>query len=78
MGRIGRLNGRPFQSVNLDSSKELFSNLNARDLPSGAAALIGLVLLFLVFKTGKFFLKLTFLILTMGLFAAAYWWRTHQ
>ena len=78
MGRIGRLNGRTFQSVNLDSIKELFSNLNARDLPSGAAALIGLVLLFLVFKTGKFFMKLTFLIITVGLFAAASWWHTNH
>ncbi len=36
--------------------------LSVQDLPVGAAALIGLVLLFLVFKTGKFFMKLTFLL----------------
>lgn len=52
--------------------------LSVQDLPVGAAALIGLVLLFLVFKTGKFFLKLTFLLITVGLFAAAYWWHTHH
>ena len=64
--------------MNLDAIKEFFSELSARDLPTGAAALIGLVLLFLIFKTGKFFMKLVFLLIAVGLFAGAYWWHTHK
>ena len=64
--------------MNLDAIKEFFSELSARDLPTGAAALIGLVLLFLIFKTGKFFMKLVLLLIAVGLFAGAYWWHTHK
>ena len=64
--------------MNLDSIKEFFSNLGTRDLPTGAAVLIGIVLLFTVFKTGKFITKLIFLLLAAGLFAGAYWWHAHN
>ena len=64
--------------MNLDKIKEFFSNLGNHDLPAGVAALIGIVLLFLLFKTGKFFMKLVFLLVAVGLFAGAYWWHTHK
>ncbi len=48
------------------------------DLPTGAAALIGLVLLFLVFKTGKFLMKVILLLVAVGLFAGAYWLHTQK
>jgi uncharacterized protein (DUF2126 family) len=50
-----------------------FDKLFSHDLPTGAMALIGLVLLFVVFKTGKAVMKLVLLLIVAGLFAAAYW-----
>jgi hypothetical protein len=35
-------------------------------------------LLFLVFKTGKSFIKLAFFLIAAGLFASAYWWHMHK
>ena len=64
--------------MKLDQIEEFFSKLSAHDLPSGAAGLIGIVLLFLVFKTGKLFTKLVFLLIAAGLFAGAYWWHYHK
>jgi hypothetical protein len=64
--------------MNLDKLKEFFNNLSAQDLPTGAAALIGIVLLFLVFKTGKSFFRLMLFLLAVGLFAGAWWWHTHK
>ena len=64
--------------MKLDQVKEFFSKLTAHDLPSGVAALIGIVLMFLIFKTGKFFMKVVFLFLAAGLFAGAYWWHLHK
>ncbi len=64
--------------MNLESIKEFFSNLTAHDLPTGAAMLIGFVLIFLVFKTGKVLMKVMFLLLAAALFAGAYWWHYHK
>lgn len=64
--------------MNLDSIKEFFSNLTAHHLPTVVAVLIGIVLLFLVFKAGKFFTKVVFFLIAAGLFAGAYWWHTHK
>ena len=62
-----------------DAFKGMLSALNGRDLPPAAAALLGLALLFLVFKTGKFLIKVVLLLLAAGLFAGAYWWwQTHK
>jgi hypothetical protein len=78
VGRIGGLNDETSRIMNLDSIKEFFGNLSARDLPTGAAALTGIVLLFFLFKTGKFFMKLMLFLIALGLFAGAYWWHTHK
>ena len=52
--------------------------LTAHDLPTGALAVIGIVLLFLVFKTGKFVMKLMFLLVAAALLGGAYSWHTHK
>jgi hypothetical protein len=49
-------------------------DLIGRDLPPGVLALIGVALLFVVFRTGKVVMKLVLLLIAAGLFAAAYWW----
>jgi hypothetical protein len=55
-----------------------FDNLFSHDLPTGAMALIGIVLLFVVFKSGKLVLKLVLLLMVAGLFSAAYWFYTQR
>jgi hypothetical protein len=64
--------------MNLDKLKDFFSNLSQHDLPTGAAVLVGIVLLFLIFRTGKSFAKVLLFLIALGLFAGAYWWHTHQ
>jgi hypothetical protein len=51
-----------------------FDAVTFHDLPTGALAVIGVVLLVLVFRTGKLVMRLGFLLAAAGLFAAAYWW----
>ena len=64
--------------MNLDKIKEFFSNLSTHDLPTGGAALIGIILLVLVFKTGKTVSRFLLFLLAIGLFAGAWWWHTHK
>lgn len=64
--------------MHFDKLKEFVSHLSLRDLPTGAAALAGIILLFLVFKAGKTFTKLLFVFIAVALFAGAYWWQTHR
>jgi len=64
--------------MNLDKLKEFFNQLSAHDLPTGAAALVALVLLILVFKTGKSISRLLLFLIAAGLFAGAWWWHTHK
>lgn len=64
--------------MNLESVKDFFSHLSAKDLPTGVAVLAGIVLLFLIFKAGKTFTRILFLLLSLGLFASAYWWHAHK
>lgn len=64
--------------MNLDKIKEFFSSLNVHDLPAGVAVVAGIVLLLLIFKGGKFFMKLAFFLIAAGLFAGAHWWHTHK
>jgi hypothetical protein len=64
--------------MNLDQLKNFFSNLSQHDLPTGAAALVGIVLLFLLFRTGKSFGKVLLFLIAIGLFAGAYWWHTRK
>lgn len=55
-----------------------FDTSTWHDLPTGALAVIGVVLLFLVFRTGKLVMRVVFLLVAAGLFAAAYWWHLQQ
>ncbi|MGO8836252.1 MAG: hypothetical protein ACLQAH_04670 [Limisphaerales bacterium] len=64
--------------MNLDKLKGFFNQLSAHDLPTGAAALVGLVLLILVFKTGKSISRLLLFLIAVGLFAGAWWWHQHR
>ncbi|MGA2788424.1 MAG: hypothetical protein ABSF60_12940 [Verrucomicrobiota bacterium] len=65
--------------MNLDKIKEFVSNLSTHDLQTGGAVLVGIVLLLLlVFKIGKFFIRLLLFLIAIGLIAGAWWWHTHQ
>jgi predicted exporter len=57
--------------MNLDS-------LTTYDLPTGMLALAGIVLLALVFRTGKVFFKLAVFLLAIGALAGALWWHLHR
>jgi hypothetical protein len=65
-------------NMNLDKIKDFFSQLNIKDLPAGGAVLVGIILLILVFKTGKVFTRFLFFIIAGGLFAGAWWWHQHK
>jgi hypothetical protein len=75
-----RINGRmpAHLFMSLDKIKDFFSNLSAHDLPTAGAVLVGIVLLFLVFRSGKSFAKVLLFLVAIGLFAGAYWWHTHK
>jgi len=64
--------------VNLDNIKEFFSNLSTHDLPAGGAGLVGIILLILVFKSGRIVYRVLFFVIAAGLFAGAWWWHTHK
>jgi len=64
--------------MNLNKFKDFFSHLSQHDLPTGAALLVGIVLLFLIFRTGKSFGKVLLFLIAIGLFAGAYWWHIHK
>jgi hypothetical protein len=62
----------------MDTIKNFINRLSTHDLPTGGAALIGIVLLLLMFKAEKFFLKLAIFLIAAVLFAGAYWWHNHR
>jgi len=64
--------------MNLDKIKEFFSNLSTHDLPAGGAGLVGIILLFLVFKARKTAHRFLLFLIAVGLFAGAWWWHTHK
>ena len=64
--------------MNLDKIKEFFHDLGKHDLPTAAAVLVGIVLLFLLFRTGKAFAKIIVFLVAIGLFAGAWWWHSHK
>jgi hypothetical protein len=64
--------------MNLDKIKDFFSNLGTHDLPTGVAALAGIILLVLVFKTGKMASRFLLFIIAVALFAGAWWWHQHK
>jgi hypothetical protein len=64
--------------MNLDKIKDFFSQFDIKDLPTGGAALVGIILLVLVFKTGKAVNRLLLFIIAVALFAGAWWWHQHK
>ena len=65
--------------MNLDKIKELLDHLSTHDLLAGGAVLVGIVLLLLlVFKIGRFLLRLLLFLIAIGLIAGAWWWHTHH
>jgi uncharacterized membrane protein YccC len=64
--------------VNLDNFKEFCSKIAERELPTGAGVLAGLVLLYFVFKTSKFFMKVMLILVAAALFFGAFWWYQHH
>jgi hypothetical protein len=64
--------------MKLDQVRGFLSKLSAHDLPVGVAALVGIVLLILVFKTAKFLMKLLLLLIALGLLTGASWWHLLQ
>jgi predicted exporter len=65
--------------MNLDKIKEFFNNLSTHDLLTGGAVLVGIVLLLLlVFKSGKFFIRFLLFLIAIGLIAGAWWWHQHR
>ena len=62
----------------MDKIKDFFSNLSTHDLPTGGAVLVGIVLLFLVLKTGKSFIKAIIFLIAIALFVGAYLWHHHR
>jgi hypothetical protein len=62
----------------MDKIKDFFSQFDIKDLPTGGAALVGIILLFLVFKTGKTSNRFFLFIIAVGLFAGAVWWHLHK
>ncbi len=61
----------------MDKIKDFFGRFSAHDLPTGGAVLIGILLLLLVLKAEKIFLRLAVFLIAVALFAGAYWWH-HQ
>ncbi len=64
--------------MNLDHIKDFFSQFDNKDLPTGGALLVAIVLLFLVFKTGKAISRFLLFIIAVGLLAGAWWWHHHK
>jgi hypothetical protein len=62
--------------MNLDKLRNFFDSSGMHDLPTGVAALVGIVLLFLIFRARKSFTRVILFLVAAGLFAGAYWW--HQ
>ena len=61
-----------------DKIKGFFSDLGKHDLPTVAAVLVGVVLLYLVFRTPKSYARVVAFFIAVGLFAGAWWWHQHR
>jgi len=64
--------------MNIDKLKDFLSQLGTRDLPTGAAVAVGIILLFFMFKMTTKFAKLALLLVAVVLFGGAYWLHCHQ
>ena len=58
----------------MDKIKDFFSKLSTHDLPTSGAVLIGFLLLLIMLKAEKLFIKLAIFLIAAALFAGAYWW----
>jgi len=58
--------------MNFDKVRDFFDKSGMHDLPTGVAALIGIVLLVLIFKARKSFTRAILFLVAAGLFAGAY------
>jgi hypothetical protein len=52
--------------------------LNSSDIPTGAFAIIGVVVLVIAFKSGKFISKMLLGLVALALVGAAVWWHLHN
>jgi len=64
--------------MNLDGIKDFFSQFDIKDIPTGAAVLVGIVLLILVFKSGRALNRFLLFSIAAALFAGAYWWHKNK
>jgi len=64
--------------MNSETIKASLAHLSRHDLPTGAAALVGIILLVLVFRTAKFASKVLLFLVALALVAAAIWWHCHE
>jgi len=60
--------------MNLDKLRDFLDSHGMYDVPTGVAALIGIVLLILIFKARKSGTRIILFLVAAGLFAGAYWW----
>ena len=58
----------------MNKIKDFFDGPGNHDLRVAVAVLVGLMLLFLVFRTGKTFAKVIAVLAAVGLVATAWWW----
>jgi hypothetical protein len=65
-------------NLNMDKIKDFFSKLSTHDLPMGGAVLIGILLLLIVYKAEKIFIRLAIFLIAAALLAGAYWWHQHR
>ena len=59
--------------MNLAKIKDFFSHLGGHDLPTAAAVLVGIILLYRVFVAGKSYAKVVAFLIAVGLFTGAWW-----
>ena len=57
---------------------ELTKRFTSGEIPAGAMAIGGIVVLIIAFKAAKGFLKIIFLLAALALFAGATWWHFHK
>jgi hypothetical protein len=62
----------------MDKVKSFFDQFDIKDLPAGGAVLVGIILLVLVFKSGRALNRFLLFITAAALFAGAYWWHKNK
>lgn len=62
----------------MDAIKDLLNKLNSSDIPTGAFAVIGIVVLVIALKASKFVVRLLLGLLALIFVAGAVWWHYHN